>query len=123
MRYVAQFVPILMFLVAAVMSADVKTREATTTEFPGLPKMMRMMVGRRRRSRNDSLRRPLVLDCGRQTGQLIDRKEKVIYEVEINKKRYRKTTYAEYRERLEKAQEALANLKNGRRLWVAKRSA
>ncbi len=116
MRYVAQFVPILMFLIAAVGSADVKTREATTMEFPGLPKMMRMMINR---SAGGGVQETILsgdrlysITDGK-TGQLIDRKEKAIYEVEINKKRYRKTTYAEYRERLEKAQDALANLKMG----------
>lgn len=116
MRYLAQFVPVLIVLLGGVVSADVKTREATTTEFPGLPKMMRMMVNK---SGGGGVQE-MILSGDRlysvtdgKMGQLIDRKEKAVYEVEISKKRYRRTTYAEYRERLEKAQEALASLKMG----------
>ena len=88
MRYLAQFVPVLIVLLGGVVSADVKTREATTTEFPGLPKMMRMMVNK---SGGGGVQE-MILSGDRlysvtdgKMGQLIDRKEKAVYEVEISK--------------------------------------
>ncbi|MEX2301658.1 MAG: hypothetical protein WD733_12015 [Bryobacterales bacterium] len=113
-RALAGFVVVWMALPLA---AAVKTEQKTKVDFPGmLGGMVRFFGGKAAKEgvvSSTALRGNRLLTITDQQGQLIDLDEEKIYEIEFNKKRYKVTTFAEYRQRIEEAQRKMAEATQG----------
>jgi hypothetical protein len=113
-RALAGFVAVWMALPLA---AAVKTEQKTKVDFPGmLGGMVRFFGGKAAKEgvvSSTALRGNRLLTVTDQQGQLIDLDEEKIYEIEFNKKRYKVTTFAEYRQRIEEAQRKMAEATQG----------
>lgn len=89
-------------------SADVKTRQKVTIKFEGM--MGRIMGMGGGAAAKDGLTSTLAVKGVRKastndrTGQIVDLSEEKVYDIDIRKKEYRVTTFAELRERMKKAQ-------------------
>lgn len=94
------------------LAAAVKTQEKTKVEFPGmLGGMVRFFGGKAAKEgvvSSTALRGNRMMHVTGDDGQLIDLDEEKIYEIEFNKKRYKVTTFDEYRRRMEEARQKMA---------------
>lgn len=94
------------------LAAAVKTEEKTKVEFPGLlGGMVRFFGGKAAKEgvvSTSALRGNRLMTVTDKTGQLIDLDEEKVYEIEFNKKRYRVSTFDEFRQRMREAQEKMA---------------
>jgi hypothetical protein len=92
--------------------AAIKTQEKSKIDFPGmLGGMMRFFGGKAAKEgvvSSTALRGNRLMTVSDQTGQLIDLDAEKIYEIEFNKKRYKVTTFEEYRKRIQEAQQKMA---------------
>ena len=108
-RVLAGFAAIWMTLPLA---AAVKTQERTKVEFPGmLGGMVRFFGGKAAKEgvvSSTALRGNRLMSVTDKNGQLIDLDEEKIYEIEFDKKRYKVTTFEEYRQRMEEARRKMA---------------
>src|SRR5438045_1660929 len=105
-------IPILMALalVTAVVRADVKTKEKTQIKFGG-----GMLGALMNRASGDAAKEGVIStvavkgnrmsSIGDATGQIIDLGEEKIYELDVKKKEYKVSTFAEMRARIKEAQE------------------
>jgi hypothetical protein len=113
-RALAAFAAVWMALPLA---AAVKTEEKTKVDFPGmLGGMVRFFGGKAAKEgvvSSTALRGNRLMTVTDQQGQLIDLDEERIYEIEFNKKRYKVTTFEEYRQRIEEAQRKMAEATQG----------
>ena len=100
-------------LVAAVVHADVKTKEKTQTKFGGgmLGALMNRAAGD---AAKDGIINTVAVKGNRKssindsTGQIIDLSEEKIYDLDVKKKEYKVTTFAEMRQRIKDAEEKAA---------------
>jgi hypothetical protein len=89
-------------------SADVRTQQKVTVKFEGM--MGRIMGMGGGAAAKDGLTSTLAVKGVRKastndrTGQIVDLSEEKVYDLDIRKKEYRVTTFAELRERMKKAQ-------------------
>jgi hypothetical protein len=94
------------------LAAAVKTQEKTKIEFPGLlGGMVRFFGGKAAKDgvvHSTALRGNSLMTVTDQQGQLIDLDAEKIYEIDFNKKRYKVTTFDEYRQRIQEAQQKMA---------------
>lgn len=111
---------LLLALVMAVPGVDgaVYLKEHSKVDFPGgMGRMMRMFGGSAARDGVTTetwlLGKKMLSITDGKTGQLIDLEEEVIYEIDYKARKYRRLTFAEYKEQMEKAQEAFAGLGGG----------
>jgi hypothetical protein len=99
------------------LAAAVKTEQKSKIEFPGmLGGMVRFFGGKAAKEgvvSSTALRGNRLMTVTDKQGQLIDLDEEKIYEIEFNKKRYKVTTFAEYRARIEEAQRKMAEATQG----------
>jgi hypothetical protein len=113
-RTLAGFAAICMALPLA---AAVKTQERTKIEFPGmLGGMVRFFGGKAAKEgvvSTTALRGNRLMTITDEQGQLVDLDEEKIYEIEFNKKRYKVTTFEEYRQRIEEARRKMAEATQG----------
>ena len=113
-RALAGFAAVCMALPLA---AAVKTQEKTKVDFPGmLGGMVRFFGGKAAKEgvvSSTALRGNRLMTVTDQQGQLIDLDEERIYEIEFNKKRYKVTTFEEYRQRIEEARRKMAEATQG----------
>lgn len=100
------------------LAAAVKTEQKTKVDFPGmLGGMVRFFGGKAAKEgvvSSSALRGNRLMTVTDKQGQLIDLDEEKIYEIEFNKKRYKVTTFEEYRQRIEEAQRKMAEATKGR---------
>jgi hypothetical protein len=100
------------FSMALPLAAAVKTQEKTKVDFPGmLGGMVRFFGGKAAREgvvSSTALRGNRLMRVTGENGQLIDLDEEKIYEIEFDKKRYKITTFDEYRQRMEEARQKMA---------------
>jgi len=100
-------------LVVAIVHADVKTKEKTLMKFGGgmMGALMNRAVGD---AAKDGIINTVAVKGSRKssindsTGQIIDLGEEKIYDLDVKKKEYRVTTFAEMRQRIKDAQEKAA---------------
>jgi hypothetical protein len=99
----------LVALAAGPAYAEVKTREKTAVKFEGmLGRMMGLFGGKAAR---DGIVSTTVVKGSRkatineQSGQIVDLSEEKVYDLDIRKKEYKVTTFAEIRQRMKEAQE------------------
>jgi hypothetical protein len=108
-RALAGFAAVCMALPLA---AAVKTQERTKVDFPGLlGGMVRFFGGKAAKEgvvSSTALRGNRLMTITDQQGELIDLDQEKIYEIEFNKKRYKVTTFEEYRQRIREAQQKMA---------------
>lgn len=108
-RTLAGFAAVCMALPLA---AAMKTQERTKVDFPGmLGGMVRFFGGKAAKEgvvSSTAVRGNRLMTITDQQGQLIDLDEQKIYEIEFNKKRYKVTTFDEYRKRIQEAQQKMA---------------
>ncbi len=94
-------------LAAAVVQADVKTREKTTFALEGfLGGVVRMFGGRAAREGIEStvaVKGPRKSSINNTTGQIVDLGEEKVYNLDVRRREYRVTTFAELRAQFEKA--------------------
>lgn len=89
-------------------SADVKTQQKATVKFEGM--MGRIMGMGGGAAAKDGLTSTLAVKGARKastnerTGQIIDLGEEKVYDIDVRKKEYRVTTFAQLREQIKKAQ-------------------
>jgi hypothetical protein len=99
-------------LTALPLAAAVKTQERTKVEFPGmLGGMVRFFGGKAAKDgvvSSTALRGNRLMTVTDKQGRLIDLDEERIYEIEFDKKRYKITTFEEYRQRIEDARRKMA---------------
>jgi hypothetical protein len=105
------------FLVTALLSpalafADVKTQEKSQMKFEGgLGRMMGMFGGKMMKDgivSTAAVKGDRKLTITDTTGQIIDLKEEKVYDLDLDKRTYRVTTFAELRQRLEEARKKAA---------------
>ena len=100
-------------LVTAVVHADVKTKEKTQIKFGGgiLGSIMNRAAGDAAKDgviNTVAVKGNRMSSIGDSTGQIIDLTEEKIYELDLKKKEYKVTTFAEMRQRIKDAQEKAA---------------
>ena len=103
---------------AVTASADLKTTERTKVEMPGMPGIVKTFGGSSMKADGQEQKhilqgRQMMTITDGKNGTQIDLDAKRVCEVEFDKQRYRCTTFAEYAERMQKAQEAFAGLSGG----------
>ncbi len=92
---------------AASLTADVRTEEKALVKFEGMLGRMASMFGGK--AAKDGVKSAIAVQGDRkaslneQNGQIIDLKEERIYDLDIRRKQYRVTTFAELRQRMEEA--------------------
>jgi hypothetical protein len=103
---------VLGMMCASVASADVRTDEKTQVRFEGmLGRMVNLFGGR---AAKDGIVRTVAVKGDRkatldgETGQIIDLNEEKIYDLDIRKKTYTVTTFAELRRQMEEARKKAA---------------
>jgi hypothetical protein len=98
----------LVVLSSAPLSADVRADERTQTEFAGVLGRMTTMFGGK--AARDGITTTVAVKGDRkvtlneETAQIIDLSEEKVYDLDIKKKTYKVTTFAELRRRMEDAQ-------------------
>jgi len=100
------------------LSADIRTTERTKVEMPGMPGIVKTfggssMKGEGQQQQHILQGRQMMTITDGKNGTHIDLDAKRVCEVEMDKQRYRCTTFAEYAERMQKAQEAFSGLSGG----------
>lgn len=97
---------------AAPSFAEVKTREKTAVKFEGmLGRMVGLFGGKGAREgvvSTTAVKGDRKVTMGDSRGQIVDLKEEKIYDLDLKKKTYEVTTFAELRQRLKEAQERAA---------------
>ncbi len=92
--------------------AEVKTREKTAVKFEGmLGRMVGLFGGKAAREgvvSTTAVRGDRKVTMGDSRGQIVDLTEEKIYDLDLKKKTYEVTTFAELRQRLKEAQERAA---------------
>ncbi len=92
---------------AASLTADVRTEEKTLVKFEGMLGRMASMFGGK--AAKEGITSVVAVQGDRkaslneQSGQIIDLKEEKIYDLDIRRKQYKVTTFAELRRRMEEA--------------------
>jgi hypothetical protein len=103
---------LLVAALAVAARADVKTEEKSLVKFEGMMgRMMGLFGGKAMREgiiNTVAVRGNRKMTVNDQTGQIVDLDEEKIYELDIKDKRYKVTTFAEMRRRLEEARERMA---------------
>jgi hypothetical protein len=114
---------VLGMMCASVASADVRTDEKTQVRFEGmLGRMVNLFGGR---AAKDGIVRTVAVKGDRkatldgETGQIIDLNEEKIYDLDIRKKTYTVTTFAELRRQMEEARKRAAETAIGHRRSLA----
>lgn len=99
----------LMMLAAAPASAEVKTRDKTQIKFEGmLGRMFNLFGGK---SAKEGVEGKTAVKGNRKatltgnTGQIIDLSEEKVYDIDVKKKQYTVTTFAELRRRMQEAED------------------
>jgi len=101
---------VLLALVAPVLRADVKTQQRTAMKFEGLlgGMLSRAAGGSDGMTFTISVKGDRMSRFEENTGQIVDLAEERIHAVDLRRKEYRTTTFAELRKQLEEAQAQLA---------------
>jgi hypothetical protein len=94
------------------LAAAVKTQEKSKVDFPGmLGGMVRFFGGKAAKEgvvSSTALSGNRLMTVTDQQGRLVDLDEEKIYEIDFNKKRYKVTTFEEYRQRMLEAQRKMS---------------
>ena len=107
MHTAAALVAGVMLASAASLIADVRTEERTLVRFEGMLGRMANMFGGR--AAKEGIMSVVAVQGDRkaslneQTGQIVDLKEEKIYDLDLRRKQYKVTTFAELRQRMEEA--------------------
>src|SRR3954454_16026346 len=98
---------VVMFGLSAALSADIRTDEKTHVEFGGvLGKVVNIFGGKAARegvTSSTAVQGDRLARMSDAAGQIIDLAEEKIYDVDVRKKSYTVTTFAELRRRMEEA--------------------
>ena len=110
-RYCALALPLLS-LAAGTASADVKNREKGQVKFEGMLGTMARMFGGKAASEGivstNAVKGNRKATLNDSTGRIVDLQEEKVYDLDIKKKEYTVTTFAELRKKLQEAQERAA---------------
>ena len=111
-------VAISLTLLLAPLGAAVKTESRTKVDFSGfLGGVARLFGGKAAKEglvSSTAVKGNRLMTVTDKAGQLIDLDEEKVYEIEIDKKRYRVKTFAEIREEMQKAAEQMAKSQPGK---------
>lgn len=106
-RTVAVLIASALLAAAASLTADVRTEEKTLVKFEGMLGRIANMFGGK--ATKEGITSVVAVQGDRkaslneQTGQIVDLKEEKIYDLDLRRKQYKVTTFAELRRRMEEA--------------------